>query len=260
LSKLSAKFCVGCLLFACTAFAADTSESPEAFHIEVTGSGWLVNSGGTIQASGSPINLATDLGVYQQQPTFYGRLIFKPGRKHRIIVEGTPFFLQGQNTVDRTVTYRGDTFNVSQTLISNADFNYAFAGYQYDLLSGSMGHLGLSVGGAYLNADGTIRALQTGITATKSETVGLPLAGVEGRVFPIRRHRILEFDGGLRGMDFDGYGHYLEAGANAGVTFGPITLQAGYRSVRVDILTTSANPSGVDALLRGPLFSAQWRW
>lgn len=252
-----------CALFAlsaCGAWAQDSAENPEAFHFELTGSGWLVNSAGTIQASGSPINLVTDLGVYQQQPTFYGRLVFKPGRKHRIVVEGTPFRLEGENTVDRTVTYHGETFNVSQTLSSTAGFNYAFAGYQYDLLSGPMGHLGFSVGGAYLNADGTLRALQTGITATKSETIGLPLAGVEGRIFPIRRHRILELDGGLRGMDFGDYGHYLEASGNAGATFGHFTLQAGYRAVHVDITTTSVNPSGVDARLRGPLFSAQWRW
>lgn len=242
------------------AWAADAVENPEAFRVELTGSGWLVNSGGSIQASGSPINLVRDLGVYQQQPTFFGKLVFKPGRKHRIVVEGTPFRLQGQNTVDRSVTYRGETFNVSQTLSSNADFNYAFAGYQYDFASGSMGHLGLSAGGAYLNAEGAIHAVQTGITATKSETIGLPLAGVEGRIFPIRGRRILEFDGGVRGMDFGAYGHYLEAGGNAGVTFGPVTLQAGYRAVRVDFMTTSANPSGVDARLRGPLFSAQWRW
>jgi len=248
------------VLGACAGWAADSSENPEDFHFEVTGSGWLVNSGGTIQASGSPINLVTDLGVYQQQPTFYGKLVVKPGRKHRILVEGTPFRLAGENTVDRTVTYHGETFTVSQTLMSNADFNYAFAGYQYDFLSGPMGHLGISVGGAYLNAEGAIRALETGISANKSETIGLPLAGAEGRIFPIRGHRILEFDAGIRGMDFGDYGHYLEAGGNAGVTFGPVTLQAGYRSVRVDIETTSANPSGVDARLRGPLFSAQWRW
>lgn len=242
------------------AWAQDSVENPESFRIELTGSGWLVNSAGTIQAGGSPIDLVTDLGVYQQQPTFYGRLVFKPGRKHRIVVEGTPFRLQGANTVDRSVTYHGDTFNVSQTLSSNAALNYAFAGYQYDVLSGPMGHLGFSVGGAYLNADGTLRALQTGITSTKSETIGLPLAGVEGRLFPIRRHRIFELDGGILGMDFGDYGHDLEANGNAGITFGHFTPQAGYRAVHVDIQTTGANPSGVDARLRGPIFSAQCRW
>ena len=30
------------------------SENPENFYFELTGSGWLINSGGTIQASGSP--------------------------------------------------------------------------------------------------------------------------------------------------------------------------------------------------------------
>ena len=49
---------------------------------------------GVIQADGSPVNLVEDVGVYQEQPTFFGRLVFNPGRKHRIIVEGTPFRLE----------------------------------------------------------------------------------------------------------------------------------------------------------------------
>ena len=99
--------------------------------------GWSVTyEAATIQAGtallpSSVINLVSDLGVKQREPTFYGRLIMKPGRKHRIVVEGTPVKLHGMNTVSRTVIYRGQTFTVGETLESSADVNYFFGGYQY---------------------------------------------------------------------------------------------------------------------------------
>jgi hypothetical protein len=176
------------------------------------------------------------------------------------VVEGTPFRLSGYNTVNRSVTYRGQTFNVSQTLQSNADFNYLFAGYQFDVLTGPMGHLGFSAGGAYLDATGTIRAVQTNTLATKSETIGLPLAGAEFRIFPIPGHRLLDIDGGVRGMGVGNYGHYLEGTANAGLAFGPLTFLAGYRDVRLDLHEATSTASGVNVRLKGPIFSMQWRW
>ncbi len=248
---------------------ASTSGDPESFRIEVTGSAWLVNSGGTIQAggavpsffsTGTSIDLVSDLGVKQRQPTFYGRLVIKPGRKHRILLEGTPVRLDGMNTLNRTVIYHGQTFNVGETLTSSADVNYFFGGYQYDVISRPAGHLGFSVGGAYLNATGTINGVQSGLSATKSETLGLPLAGAEGRVFVIPGRKLLEIDGGVRGMAYGAYGHYVEGTVNGGIGFGPLTVQAGYRAESVDLHSTSNGGNGVDVHLRGPIFSVQGRW
>jgi hypothetical protein len=242
---------------------------PENFRLELTGSAWLVNSSGTIQAGGalasviSPItaiDLVSDLGVKQRQPTFYGRLIIKPGRKHRIVIEGTPVRLEGTNVVSRTVIYHGQPFTAGETLQSSADVNYFLGAYQYDVISRPAGHLGFSVGGAYLNATGTIHGVETGLVATKSETLGLPLAGAEGRVFLIPGRKLLEIDGGIRGMAFGGYGHYVEGTVNGGVGFGPLTVQAGYRAESVDLHSTSNGGNGVDVRLRGPIFSLQGRW
>ncbi|HLH02648.1 MAG TPA: hypothetical protein VKX25_07755 [Bryobacteraceae bacterium] len=227
----------------------------------MTGSAWIVNTTGSIQSSGTPVDLVSDLGAAQQQPTFFGRLVFKPGRKHRIVVEGMPFTVDGYNVVNRTIVYRGQTFDVHETVRSAASFNYVFAGYQYDLLSGVMGHLGLSAGGAYVDAGGRITSVETGNTGAKTETLGLPLAGIEGRLFPLPGHRILTVEGGLRGMSVGSYGSYFEAQGSGGVNLGHFALLAGYRSMHPDLHASSgANPSGVDAHLRGPIFSVQWRW
>ncbi len=237
-----------------------TGGSPEDFRIEITGAGWLLDSGGSIRDAGNVIDLNSDLAVQQQQPTFYGKLVFKPGRKHRIVVEGTPFGLSGNNNVSRAITYRGQTFTVDQTIRSVADLTYLFAGYQYDVWSGPAGHLGFSVGGAYLAATGTIAEVQTATTATKTETLGLPLAGAEFRIFPVPGHRWLDIDGGVRGMGLGSYGHYVEATGNGGFWLGPVGIQAGYRAVNADLHETTQLANGLAVRLKGPIFSVVWKW
>jgi len=256
------RFLLGLTLsFACYGQSFHGSENPENFKIEITAAGWLIDSGGQIQANGAPIDLVNDLGVSQGKGTFYGQFVFKPARKHRIVAEGTPFRLSGLKTVNRTINYRGQTFNVSQTVQSSATLDYFFAGYQYDVRSGPKGHLGFSVGGAYLNATGNLSALQTQTTASRSETVGLPLAGVDFRVFPVPHHRIFDIEGGIRGMAFGDYGYFVEASGNGGLNFGPFAVLAGYRAVNTSIyVNNSSGPSGLTARLKGPIFSGVFRW
>jgi hypothetical protein len=264
LSRGSSKRFLGCVFLSFATLHAGSiwngPENQENFRIEVTGSAWLVHSAGTIQANGAPVDLISDLGAEQRKPAFYGRLVLKPSRKQRIVVEGSPISINGLNTVARSIVYRGQTFNVRETVRSSADLNYFFAGYQYDFLSGPAGHLGLSAGGAYIGATGIISALQSGTTASKTQSLGLPLAGAEFRLFPIRRHRIFEVEGGLRGMAFGSYGHFVEGSASGGVRLGPMGILAGYRELFADLHQTGDNTSGVNVRLKGPVFSVLWRW
>jgi hypothetical protein len=244
----------------CRAQLAGGSEDPENFHIEVTAGGWLVDTGGQIQANGSPIDLVTDLNAGQRQGTFYGQLVFKPARKHRIVVEGTPFRINGLKSVSRSIVYRGQTFTVNQTVRSSASLDYAYAGYQYDVLSGPKGHLGFSVGAAYLGATGLLQAVETNVSATKTQQVALPLAGTDFRIFPIPGHKFFEVEGGIRGMAFGDYGYFAEATGSGGLVLGHVTLLAGYRAVNTEIYVTSNGGSGITARLHGPIFSGMFRW
>ena len=238
---------------------ADRS-GPEDFHIEITGSAWILNTSGHIQSGSLPIDLKSDLGVEQNTPTFFGKLVFKPGRRHRIIVEGTPFDLNGRQTVVRAITYRGRTFNVSDTVVSNATLTYVFGGYQYDIVSRPAGHLGFEVGGAYLNATGTLRGLQSGITSTQSQTVGLPLVGAEFHFSPVPGHPVLELNGEAKGMALGDYGHYVQGAANVGIRVGALTFEGGYRIVDADVHETGSNPSGVSPFFRGPVAGLVFRY
>jgi hypothetical protein len=241
--------------------AGESEGNPEAFKIELTGSLWTRDTGGTLAGSGTTLNLLGDLGAKQQVQTFFGKLVFKPGYKHRIVVEGTPLHMDGSHTSTQTFTYGGQTFTVSEPLATHADLSYIFAGYQYDVLSGRGGHLGISAGGAYINATGSISAPQAGVTSSKSQQLGLPLAGVDFRVFPIPGHAWVDIDGGIRGMDLGNYGHFVEASLNGGVWIGRhFGLQAGYREITTLLQQTGSDSGAMNVHLHGPTFSLLFKY
>jgi hypothetical protein len=240
--------------------AAQAEKGPEDFRIELTGSAWLVGPTGIIQADGTPINFVSDLAVGSQQPHFYGRLVLKPGRKHRIVIEGSPVSFSGSNTIQSSFVFRDHTYDVSQTVATNANVNYAFAAYQYDPLSGRFGHLGFQVGAAYLGVQGTLDGIQSGISETKSFQAGVPLVGTEFRLFPIPRHKIVQIEGMFRGMSVGSYGYFVEGGASAGLRFGPVSLLAGYREMFANVHQSGDLSEGVALHLKGPIFSLQWQY
>lgn len=246
--------------FITSSLFAQASESPENFRIEITGSAWLTGPTGTIQASGTPINFVSDLAAGARQPRFYGRLIFKPTRKQRLIVEGSPISFSGLNTISRSFIFLNKTYNISQTVSTSANVNYAFGGYQYDPLSGSYGHLGFQAGVAYVGVQGTLSGLQSNLSETKSFQAPLPLIGTEFRIFPIPGKKIVFVEGMVRGITAGGYGYFMEGGASAGLRLGPIGLLAGYREMFADVHQNKLIADGVALHLKGPIFSAQWLW
>ncbi len=244
------------LLF--VSFSLFAQEDAEKSKLEITTSWWSVNSSGTIRANGTPIDLKSDLGVSQGQPTFTGKLVGKVSRRNKIVVEGTPFHLDGSNNLTRTITYQGRDYFVNDHVTSTADMTYFYGGYQFDLVSRASGHLGLEAGGAYLSATGSLTSQTLNVTETKTETIGLPLAGVDFRVFPVHRRFDVEINGEARGMKFGSYGYYVQASANAGIGIGPILVEGGYRIVNFDIHTANS-VDAVSPQFTGPVVSVVFR-
>lgn len=253
-------------LFVTAGWCGDTSSTtennPEGFKIEITASYWNMSPSGTLYGSDTTLNVINDLGFQQNNSTFFGQLVFKPTRKQRIIVEGSPVSVSGSHVATQTFSYNGQQFTYSEQLQSQTSLSYLFAGYQYDFLSGPAGHLGASVGGAYLNGSATITAPQAGITAARSQQIGLPLAGIEFRIFPIPGRSIVDVDGGVRGMDFGSYGDFVEGSINGTVWIhGHIGLQGGYREMTANLQNTGTNLSGrLDIRLKGPVFGLIFKW
>lgn len=237
-----------------------SSENLESYRLEIAGSSWLLNTAGNVQSGGAAIDFIHDLGFEQQRPTFYGKIVFKPGRKHKIVLEGSPLTFNGLNTIHRSVTYEHQNFNVDETLKTNADLTYLYGGYQYDLLSGRWGHFGLSAGAAYVNATAMILSTTEATTAMRNQKLGLPLAGTDFRIFPLPGHKWVGVDGGIRGMSFGQYGHFAEGTANAGVWLGPFILRGGYQVINAMLQETGSNAGGITARMKGPIFSLGFNW
>jgi hypothetical protein len=227
------------------------------FRVELTASAWNAAIEGSVQSGGLPIALHADLNLADQW-TFFGKLVLKPARRHRIVIEGSPYEFTGLNTLSRTIMYSGRTYSFNDTIASDASLAYFFAGYQFDIVSRGRGHVGLEAGGAYFDATGTITSTTTGISATHNQILGLPLAGAEFRANLGPAH--LNVNGEAKGMSFGGFGDYFQGDVNVGAGFRRLMFQAGYRYVNADIHENRAtNPAGIAPVIRGPIFSIQLR-
>jgi hypothetical protein len=234
--------------------------SPEFYRLEMTSSYWLPRIGGNIRSGNSKVYVKDDLGIEQNRVLFAGRLVFRPRRKHEIIVEGIPYRLRGIQDLSRPITYSGKSYLVQDTVSTQADITYVLGGYQYDFIRESSRHLGAGIGVAYVNADATVQSLRTGVQAHESQTLPLPLPGIDFR-FDIPGARRVDISGEGRGVGLGDYGKYVGGSVSVGVrVFGGIALVAGYRIVSFDIhhdKTSSSKAASV--LFSGPSFAVRFR-
>jgi len=240
--------------------AASSREGPEDYRLELSASFWRMNTSGDIHAGGDAMNLVSDLGVAQRQRIYDGRLVLKFHRKQRFVLEGTPISIHGLNTVNRTVTYFGDQFSVSDTLKSSAQMNYIYGGFHHDWVSGSMGRFGSSIGAAYLGLAGTFQGEKSGINKANSTPFGLPLAGLDFRLYLVPNKRWIALEGAVRGLPVGNYGHWVEGTAGVGGWVGPVGVQVGYREMLIDFHQTGIDPNGLNLRFQGPTATAFWTW
>ncbi len=233
----------------------------ERFHIEMTSGFWRLGSEGTLQSNGTAVDLKSDLGIRQDRFTFSGKLSLKKGRKHQFNIEAIPYRLFGQSRLSRAITYNGTTYGVQEDISTKADITYIAAGYQYNFLHRDQGHVGLTIDAGYLDATGSIMSLDRPLSATKSQKAPLPLIGGDFRAFLVPHKKILNVNGGVKGMSFGSYGHYVHGEGNVGVGIGPITVQAGYQIVDLNVHIDKASSTSFAMTPRfsGPVFSIQFR-
>lgn len=145
---------------AISSFAWAQDVSPDDFLFELTMSAWYAGSSGTVQAGGLPIALGSDLSL-QNSWTFFGEFSFKPGRRHRLNIEGSPYAFGGVASLSRTITFNEQELLRSRHGVVGCKPHLLLRRYQFDVMSKPAGHLGLEAGAAYLHATGTTRSAAT---------------------------------------------------------------------------------------------------
>jgi hypothetical protein len=238
---------------------AAAQEDFENFRLELTASAWLVSPSGAIQSGIIPVDLRRDLELEQSKPHFFGRLVVKPARRHRLTIEGIPYRLNGAANVSRQIVFAGRTYNLQDFVTSRADIDYVAGSYQFDIVSRPQGHFGLLAGVGFVNATGTLTSRNFGFSGTERQSFPFPQVGAEGRAWLLPHRNLLEIDGELKGMSLASYGHYLQFAVHGGVSVGRhLTIQAGYMLANADVHRQD-NTRGFNPTFQGPIFGLQVR-
>jgi hypothetical protein len=230
-----------------------------AERIEVALSYWRVDTSGSIQSGGFPVNFRSDLAVALGQPTFHGRLDLRPARRHRVTLEGTPFRLEGDNQISRDIEYAGRTYRIDDRIVSRAELTSFYAGYQFDVVANERGHLGFGGGINYMEGTGTLRSTVSGIEASDSRRAPLPAAATQFAVDLVPGSRLLRAFGDIRGMAFGDYGRFVHARGGLGIWIGEhVGLSAGYAVTDIDLHSRDGRDA-ISPRFSGPLFSLHVR-
>lgn len=164
-------------------------------------------------------------------------------------------------TLQRTIVFRGQTFNVGLVTKASLSAPLIAPGYQYDIIRRRRGHLGLGVQFDLFNSEASLFAAaqvnnnNQAISAKKSLLVPIPVAGPQFRFYLTDSPR-LYVEGNLYGMYFFGYGSFVSTAVDIGVTLTKhLSVNAGYQlgsrlNVNVD---SKKNRLGLDLTQKGPI-------
>jgi hypothetical protein len=206
------------------------------YKFRVDGSWWLTHPSGYFGANGSNnyVNFNQDFG-FGDYSNFTGKIDWHYGHKHHFLFNITPIYESRTATLNRTIEFQGQTYDVGAQV--NADlrvWNFA-PGYQYDIIRRDHGFLGLEVDINLLDTRtalalaGSVNGTGGSAASSRSYFAPLPSIGPVFRWYPLHDSNRLSFDGSVRGMPFFGYGNFLTAQAdvNIGLTK-HLMLRGGY--------------------------------
>ena len=125
---------------------AQTDTDFDVYKVRIDGFWFYSNPTGTLQdaTSGNIISLHKDF-AFGSYSTFAGKLDWKFTRKNHLYLVGSSFDQSRVATLQRTIMFHGQTFNVGVVTKANLSSPLIAPGYQYDVIRRRRGHLGLAL-------------------------------------------------------------------------------------------------------------------
>lgn len=167
----------------------------------------------------------------------------------------TPIEFQGDNTVSRTVIFKGTPYTVGTRVVSDLSVGHLQLSWSYQFIRLHEGRFRI---GPMIEADGFLLHgslsapnLSPPMTEKEDLAVGLPAAGIDMGIEPWRG---LEVYGRAAGMEVGSYGYYV--GSDSGVRvhlWKHLLLTAGYRTLNLHV---ENSPDFARFRLRGPFVGA----
>ena len=214
--------------------------------------------------SGS-IDLNKDLG-FNSYPTFSGKVDWKFTRKNHLYVAIIPLDTSRQTVLNRTFTFQGQTFDAGLTTSSSLNTLAVAPGYQYDFIRRKRGHLGLALQMDLFNTTAKISAAaqitgdgvhHNAVSASGSLLAPIPVAGPEFRFYVTNSPRVF-IDGSVLGMYLFGYGNFVSATGDVGVTLSKhFAVLAGYQLGSHLVVNNSHDRIGLHLTQKGAIVGLQ---
>jgi hypothetical protein len=208
------------LLFPAVASAQVAAPQPstraigEEYHIELSGGMWKPTVFGTISSEqfglpGSNISFTEDLG-FKDTAFMDGRLVLRPGKKHKFRIQYTPVSYSAESTLNREIVFNGIIYPVNVPVQSTFDWKVWRFGYEYDFIYTDRGFFGILLEARYTQMNATLRSpVNNEFSRAKAP---LPAIGAVLRLYPIKNLSITAEASGLRLPDIDPKyaAHYLD--------------------------------------------------
>ena len=254
---------VGVLTLPALAFGQNEEGDIEQYKVRVSGFWFYFSPIVSLQAAnhGGTLDFNHDF-AFNTYSTFLGKADWKFTRKNHLYLSAAPFDQSNQAVLDRTINFRGQTFAVGATARGQIQATLFAPGYQYDILRGRRGHLGIGVQIDLFRTTGKISAAaqvtgqgvhQAASSSSASLLAPIPVAGPEFRLYLTKSPRLF-VNGQVFGMYFFGYGNFYSTTDYLGFAVSKsLSINAGYAigsSLRVN---DTSSRVGLNLVQKGPI-------
>ena len=193
----------------------------------------VLQSGSLTTATGiTDIDFVEEFGIENQT---FPEIRLALGRSHKFRFSYVPVRYEADTIVQRTITFRGQTFTVGAPATTEIDWKMWRFGYQWDFVSMERGSVGVIAELKHNTMDASIDSPLLAEAAATRQTAPVPTIGVAGRGYP---HPWVAISAEFSGLKFDSEefeATFYDFDVNGAVTFGRhFGVQGGYRSVTVD--------------------------
>jgi hypothetical protein len=245
-------------------YAADKDkEDFDSYKLRVDGFWFYTQPSGNITSAGhnGQVDFNRDFGLGSYS-TFSGEVDWKFTRKNHLFFAATPFDRTRQFVLNRTVVFRGQTFDVGLAASGELYVLGLAPGYQYDILRRKRGHLGIRVQLDLFDVTGTLKSVaqvSNGVFHAAQSSSGslrapIPVAGPDVRLYLLPNSSRLFVTGNVLGMYLFGYGNFISTFDTAGLTLTKhLSVRGGYQLGSRLQVNTSSSRIGLSLTQKGPV-------
>lgn len=236
---------------------ATTASAMPGFEAGVRGSYWFPDLSAEIQTfdpapAGTKFDAVDDLGIGDENfPS--GEAFLRFGRFH-LRVGYTSVSYDGSNTLSRTIVFNGQTFSVSDNVVSMLDVDMIDAEIQVDLIRPDLVAASFYLGlvGKVKFVDGEVELRSTALTEKQDFQAPIPMVGLAAGVGILKD--LVRADARAAGMSYSG-NHLFEGDAYLSIIPFPfLRIQGGYRLIDLKV---DDDDIVAELTMKGPYAGAQ---